>query len=507
MIGFNLIDDAWMPVRTVEGARVASLREVLTAPEAFVGLDYDEVDEFFALLRLLTTIVNRALDGPRTADDWAEIAYEDGYEVAAIQAYLNEWKHRFELLDPERPFLQFPELAGEKDAASLSVLLPSISSGNAITLFSHASEHDALALTPARAARALVHVVLNGRGSLKGGEYGVFGSRVAVLGSDLKETIVGNLPRHRGEEDGIPVWERSERRVLPEKPTKATDVARGLLDLSTWQWRAVLLRCSGNGLVTSCVYGHGPRPAGEEPRDPARWYDPQKEDALAKDPSLPPWRDHRMRAAREPWRDADALVAALARDETAGVLAWTASHREADEFDVLVGGPIVELKGSWVLTGMRQANLPIPKALLVDDKLRSRVAAAIEHATAVARALWGAVHVLARELVRTSSDVDPSKRRADEVARTLQAEPRFWAALPTAFERFLRHVADGQAMVDWKAQVDAEARRALDEVMSGLADSPRALRAAAMAQRSLHRSLRSPGAPKGRAPSPTGAQV
>lgn len=489
LTGFNLVDDPWVPVRTAEGGGIASLREVLVNPQQFVALDADEVDEFFALLRLLTTVLNRAFEGPRTADDWAEIAYDDGYDVQAIEAYLGRWRHRFELFDPERPFLQYAGLAGNEHAPP-SKLLPSLSSGNAVTLFSHASDGDVLSLTPAEAARGLVHVVLNGRGSIKGGEYGVFGARVAVVGGDLRETIVGNLPPYRGEgQDGIPVWERATARVLTARPREAPDVPRGLMDFATWQWRAVLLRRSDDGLVRSCVYGPGPRPAGEEPADPARWYDRPTQAERAKDPSLPLWRDHRLRPDRDVWREADVLVAALARSDTPGVLAWTVDHREADQFDVLVGGPITELKGSWVLTGMRSAVLSVPKALLRDDRLRDRVAAAVEHARAGASALRRAIYVLARELVRPGPGGEPPKRRADEAARRLQTEVRFWAALPAAFDDFLRGVAEVDTLDLWKARVDSEARRALDEAISGLADSPRGLRAGAAAQRDLSRGL------------------
>lgn len=503
MTSFNLVEERWVPVRTASGGSLASLREVLTEPERFNGLDADEVDEFFALLRLLTTIVNRALDGPRTPSEWAEIAYEDGYDREAISAYLTTWKHRFELFDPERPFLQYPELAGRK-SQPMSVLLPSVSSGNGVTLFSHASEHDELVLSPAEAARALVHVVLNGRGSLKGGEYGVFGARVAVLGDNLRETILGNTPRYRGvADDGIPVWERAEGRALPHAPTKAEEIACGLMDLSTWQWRAVLLTASETGEVSACIYGHGPRPGGEEPLDPARWYDDAIEENSGSRKALR--RDHRLRANRDIWREADALVAALARRDRPGVLSWNVDHRDAGEFQVLVGGPLVELKGSWVLTGMRSATLPVPSDLLRDDKLRGRVTAAIEHANATAKGLRAAVYVLARELVRPGPEAEPQKRRADDLASSLNAEPLFWAALPTAFERFLRAVANLEALREWKAAVDAEARRSLGEVISGLADSPRALKAAAIAQRHLSHRLSTPGATVLPAPTPSGA--
>jgi CRISPR system Cascade subunit CasA len=505
--GFNLVDDPWVTVRTAEGGRAASLREVLTGPERFIALDAGEVDEHFALLRLLTTIVNRALDGPATADEWAHIAYGGGYDVAAIQAYLDRWRRRFELFDPERPFLQYPELAGRKNAPTLAVLLPSISSGNAVTLFSHACERDGLALTPAAAARGLVHVVLNGRGTLKGGEYGVLGARVAVLGQDLRETLIGNLPRYLGaNDDGIPVWERDRPRALPTAPRTPTEVPRGLLDFATWQWRAVLLRPPVDGLVRSCVYGHGPRPAGEEPTDPARWYDVPTPAERAKDPALPLRRDHRLRADRDVWREADALLAALARKDVPGILIWNVDHREPGEFDVLVGGPIVELKGSWVLTGMRSAVLPVPKALLRDERLRGRVSEAIESAGGAARALWGAVHLLARELARPAPNRDPGKRRSKDLATTFRPEVQFWAALTAAFEALLRDIADPGALIAWNDRVRAEARRSLGEVVSGLAPSARALRAAVSAERHLslrldpHRELSPPATQPSGAP-------
>ncbi len=488
---FNLVDEPWLPVRRGAESQLVDLRTALLEPERFEGLETEEVDELFALVRLLTTILNRSLDGPRTGGDWAKIAAGPGYDRGRIASYLDCWRHRFELFDPERPFLQFAELAGKK-AASPLVLLPSAASGNSVTLFSHRAERDGVTLTPARAARALVHVVLNGRGALKGGEYGVHGARLVVLGPTLRDVLVENLPPYRGPaDDGLPVWEQDEPRRLPSDPRKTPQPCRGLLDLATWQWRAVHLRLD-DGLVRTCAFGPAPPPDGEEPVDPARWYRYPSEAERAKKPKLGAREDRRLRADREVWRDADALVAAVASRATPGVLAWNIDHREAPVFDVLVGGPIVELKGSWVLTGLRTASLPLPRELFSDERLVARVGEAVAAASARAQDLRRAVFAAARELVRQGHAEQPSRKRAGAVASTLDAGVGYWAALPGHFDQVLRDIADHASFDRWQAAVDDAAREALGEATGSLT-TPRGLRAAAAAWRSLEFAIRNTG--------------
>jgi hypothetical protein len=261
------------------------------------------------------------------------------------------------------------------------------------------------------------------------------------------------------------------------------------VDLATWQWRAVLLRRDDDGMVRSCVFGPGPRPEGEEPDDPARWYRRPDDKERAKNPSLPARADHRLRPDREVWRDADALVAALASRDTPGVLAWDVDHRDAPVFEVLVGGALAELKGSWVVTGTRSAHLPVPRAVLLDGKLIQRVSLATAHAVARAKDLRSAAFTMARELVRQAPDAEPSRRRAEDLVPTIDPTPRYWASLPAAFDVFMREIADPSSMDRWTLAVDDEARRALGEATAVLVGTPRGLRAAAAATRRLHSSM------------------
>lgn len=479
-VTFNLADDPWIPVAGPHGSERVSLRQALTEPERWTTLETGEIDEFFGLLRLLTTVLNRAFGGPRNPDEWARIAYEDGYDVAAVDAYLDAWKHRFDLFDSERPFLQFPELAGQK-VTGPAALLPSLASGNSITLFSHAAERDGLSLRPADAARALVHVVVNGRGALKGGEYGVHGARVAVLGDSLRATLIENLPPDAGDR-GMPVWEQPAPRRLGDGSSKDPLPCTGLHDLATWQWRAVLLSPPDDGVVTACVFQPGPKVAGEEPLDPSRWYDMKSEKDLAKDPGGRAWKDHRLRPDRDVWRDADALVAALTAKDRPSVLSWNADVREDEAFDVVVGGPIAELKGSWMVTGVRAARLPVPRALLTDATLIARVATMVEAAEDTATRLRNANNVLAEEMVRYSRDERPSFVRAKRLARALTPAPRYWASLASRFPAHLAAIDDDEALPTWRREIGAEALRALDESISGVAMTPRGVRAAASAR-------------------------
>jgi CRISPR system Cascade subunit CasA len=75
-----------------------------------------------------------------------------------IGTYLERWRPRFDLFSAEQPFLQ---AAGLRDAHNSekpsSLLMPQVASGNNVPLFSGRHDDDPWVLTPAQAARWLLH--------------------------------------------------------------------------------------------------------------------------------------------------------------------------------------------------------------------------------------------------------------------------------------------------------------------------------------------------------------
>jgi CRISPR system Cascade subunit CasA len=105
---FNLVDEPWLPCLTPEGRTCAlSLREALQHAHELVELSANPPITA-ALTRLLIAVVHRVLDGPKDKQAWADTWGKGCFDPAAVDAYLDRWKARFDLFDPLQPFFQAP---------------------------------------------------------------------------------------------------------------------------------------------------------------------------------------------------------------------------------------------------------------------------------------------------------------------------------------------------------------------------------------------------------------
>jgi CRISPR system Cascade subunit CasA len=141
----NLVTEPWIPVVGRDGGhRLASLEQVFEGRQ-FADLavrPYERV----ALMRLLICIAQAALDGPAEyCDDWLNAPKN---LPNAAQKYLQQWRDAFQLLHPERLFLQIASLEkppkanklnedNAEDFTSLSKLDFALATGNNTTLFDH----------------------------------------------------------------------------------------------------------------------------------------------------------------------------------------------------------------------------------------------------------------------------------------------------------------------------------------------------------------------------------
>ena len=106
----NAANDPWIPVTDSIGQPgVVSLRQVFTEGASLQDLAV-RPHERVALMRLLICVAQAALDGPADSDAWEDLEEDQTPLVAAASRYLDRWQDRFNLFDPERPFLQFPGL-------------------------------------------------------------------------------------------------------------------------------------------------------------------------------------------------------------------------------------------------------------------------------------------------------------------------------------------------------------------------------------------------------------
>ncbi|WP_328954095.1 type I-E CRISPR-associated protein Cse1/CasA [Kitasatospora purpeofusca] len=274
---FDLVSRPWLPVQRLDGTTAElSLREVFTEAAAVRRLVGDVPTQEFALMRLLLAILHDAVEGPADLEHWEEL-WEEPNAFAAVGRYLDRHRERFDLLHPETPFFQVPELRTEKDeVASLNRLVADVPNGDPFFSMRMPSV-DRLAF--AEAARWLVHAhafdtsgiksAAAGDGRAKGGKVYPLGTGwagglggVLAEGDDLRETLLLNLVAAdtagaRFRDDDRPAWRRGP--YGPEPDPEAADPSRrpsGPRDLYTWQSRRIRLHHDGSA-VTGAVLSYG----------------------------------------------------------------------------------------------------------------------------------------------------------------------------------------------------------------------------------------------------------
>jgi CRISPR system Cascade subunit CasA len=522
---FDLLREPWIPCERLDGSRVElGFEDTLLRAHDLAGV-HDESPLATAMIhRLLLAILHRVVDGPRSFEEWGLLWDQRCFDAGQVGSYLARWRHRFDLFDADRPFLQVPRLAEvlfkERDGKEAEVLpgrrvaLECSYYAGATWLLEHGG--DEAGLTPAEAARAMLGFqgfgpggrILNDSGYPKACPLRA-GAVVLARGRTLWETLVLNLlvPDRSlppASPDDAPAWEQA----IPAERTKRT--VRGWLDALTWQPRRVELLpqvAQGTLLVTGVVTGVGLETQGDwiEPMHALFVRDPKRgAEAVRFDPD------------RSPWRDATALFQASGvggEHRRPAVCAQIAALVERDALtrSSLFTIDLYGLASSQAAIGLwRAERMPLPLGLLTDPERLNVVHEALRAADATEAALRGAVWVLARHALASGAR-GPDKKDIGALVNRLDAKPRYWAALGALFDVFLRNVGDAEdaeaVLVAWKTAAVRGARRALEDAAQQLGTQARALQARALAERYLARELAELSAPPVPTPIQEGASA
>ena len=136
----NLVTDPWLPVTNTNNRLCyIALNQLFEQPDEWLDLVL-RPHERVSVMRLLICIVQAALDGPASIDEWNEAI--DEIPAAGLN-YLNKWEKQncFNLYDKKKPFLQIAKLKpGNENSTGPSVakLDSTLAVGNnAATLFDH----------------------------------------------------------------------------------------------------------------------------------------------------------------------------------------------------------------------------------------------------------------------------------------------------------------------------------------------------------------------------------
>lgn len=403
---FNLVDRLWVRVCGLDGQdRTLSAREVFRQARSIERIAGESPQQDLAVLRALLAVwwsAHRAdprLSGWNAGQArqwWIEqfTGTEDEGALIALDRYWDEVRPRWDLLDPQAPFMQVADLHTAKgEWSSVRKLVPDAESAYFTLREGVAAE----SLSLDEAARWLVHLQAWNYSGIKSGAVGdprVKGGRgypigtgwsgkaggIVLHGRNLAETFALNTPHatvfgERAQAD-LPVWERTPDSAQPrgiEKPA-------GPRDLLTWQIRRARLRVE-DGRVTGVVVANGDRielkNTFDDPMTAYRHSEPQTKKA-----GRDVWMPRAHSESRALWRGVEPLLLregmenVSSRDHAPATVTALPELRETliDEGvdDLLV---TVELIGAVygtqdaVVTATIREELPLRLAVLMDGRV------------------------------------------------------------------------------------------------------------------------------------------
>ncbi|MFE5734207.1 type I-E CRISPR-associated protein Cse1/CasA [Streptomyces sp. NPDC056528] len=524
----NLLTDPWLQAGLVDGSALRSGRPGDVLPEQGVRrllLDADEFTDIVVDLptqkaaiyrQVLLPLVVDAIGRPADAAEWTSMFQAGAFTVrqrADLADYLDKYQHLFNLFDPLDPFAQVADLHTAKgDTKGSALLVATAATGNNVPLFSSRTEADALELTPAQAARWLIHTQCWDTAAIKTGAVGdplaksgkTTGNPTGPLGqlgvtmpigANLYQTLLLNIPYGQAVlRDDLPQWRRRAKEGSVQDtlscatPAWQTRAARGLLDIWTWQARRIRLipeETPDGPRVTRALVAAGDRLDLHPDTEPhTAWTIDLPVGARSRKPSTRPVarsvRPRRHLPGRAGWRGLDALLAIQALDQdreaTATRKGFASSHvlRQLSETSrrLPYRYPLrVELTGitygnqSAVIEDVYADDIPLPVAALDPEGM---VYGSLLEVVQQAEDLAAAVNHLSGDLRRAVGSEpipwDKGQRPGDTLLHALDSVVRrLLAGLCQAGDDFDRCE---QGMEAWEAKAEQITWRVAEELFT-----------------------------------------
>lgn len=474
---FDLVSQPWIRTRTGEHVTERSLDETLARAHEIEGLAGELPTQSAAVLRVLLSILRRALPyAPTRAqaeDQWGELWQRETLPMQEIRAYLDAHRDRFDLLSATRPFMQVADLRANGTSGLVKLIGDHPDSDD--PYFSTRSGPAVQRVDLAEAARWLVHVQAydpsgiktgaDGDKRVKGGKGYPIGTGwtgrtglVVVEGANLKETLLLNLPLDQQDSNDRPVWERAPLTAAVEKG-HADPV--GPVDLMTWPIRRIRLITDGTDVVDVQISNGDPirhfNQHEHEPMSGWRRSEAQQKKNGVEVAYMP--REHDPERAL--WRGLAGLLVQRAKSGAVGneapasmpphSLEWLAAVQEQE---LLARDFPVRLRTIGMVYGPKSSST----ASVIDDALRLRLSVLTHerlHALVVdsltdAEAAVGALVRLAADLADARGQEGDTPRAAARTLGYLRLDQgyRRWAASltsesdlverQTAWQRFVK---------------------------------------------------------------------
>jgi CRISPR system Cascade subunit CasA len=508
MPSFNLLDEEWIPVVMAGGEpRELSLRDSL--------IEADRAQELFDASPLVTAALHRLLIAVlwrvfplRSLAEWKTLWQARRFDAAKLDAYFDQWRERFDLLHPEKPFYQLGSLTLGK-RTPLKRLGWEFAAGNNGTLFDHSSDDDRPAIEPKVVARWIVATQCFAASAGRG-EAGQLhtkdspwsrGAAILTQGDNLFETLSLNLlnllrtdfPQSNGD---LVTWERDT-----DWRPQHDETPGGMLEYLTWQSRAIKLLPNEKDQLCECYFAQGRAIHNDFKIEPMYAY--KRDQRLG----LLVWLFNEDRVL---WRDSHALfnlsddapfqlpqalhhLARLVREKTL---------RREKLYRLQVLGQCLE-SGQPTIRFWRNERLPLRADYLNEKSLLDKLRSGITLSEEVAKALQSGVYSLAKALLEFIADRRPDTKDVKQMTAHLQTEAFYWSQLEAPFKQLLADLPADQtqddegetvygehALAEWARALERTAKEAFHIATCSLDGSSRALKAVAVAERNFHARLR-----------------
>jgi CRISPR system Cascade subunit CasA len=487
---YNLIDDAWIPVRFLDGRSAhVGLAAVFREAHAIRDLDEPNPANRIALYRVLLAILHRASSA--RFGSWARQERRrwrrDGLPTDAVLHYLEHWRERFWLVHPEHPFMQVAALAHHPETKDKrKPVLHLALQGNDGFLFDH--RHTVSLPWPAALRDMLGLFSFTPGGLIKilktSDKAGPLANSAAfmALGANLGETLLLNLGSGTSGSGDLPAWEKPPP-LIQDLLADAT-LATGPNDRYTRQSRGVLLDVDDEGQVSELWFAPG-LALQDDPHAP----DPMVAQRMSKDGQT--ILRVRFDGGRALWRDLPSITAD-AKEKAPAVLGYAADITDDSEVLHVLAAGLASDQGK--LERVRMELLRLPHALLAIEG----VAAAFRKDVANAEALYDKLRKLAERVVAlTQPDAEHKETREKARKRVAQSPladvyfTRLEQRLPELMSKYAS--IKGYSAEDWEAahrlwqnaMTDA-ARAFWRELGILLSDTPRAWKAMAQTEGAFH---------------------
>ena len=501
----NLTTDAWIPIVWNDGKPgTVSLREAFEHGQEIQDLAV-RPHERIALMRLLICIAQAALDGPADYDDWRACRAR---MVPSALAYLDHWRHAFELFGNGQRFLQVANLKqpatesnGDDDdeGNSTSKLDLALATGNNTTLFDNAGGSErtftsgelALMLTTFQcfSPGGRIGVALwnghetSGKGSSDHAPCLAGGMLHALLrGDNLLATLHKNLLTKRQAEQlfgkdswGRPVWELMPQRLADTEAVRnanRTYLGR-LVPLTRAIWladdcRSLIL---ANGLEYESYAEDG-------------WREPSATIVTRTVKGQPARVVLPASIEKAAWRELHALTVKGVSQNTNGGPAALQNISDEEAFDLWVGG-LVANKAKLVDT--TESVFHVPAAMLTETS-QMVYEGGVRLARDTEFRVMRAVSVYHKEL-GDNLDRPEMKNRRQQVQSNAAAQ--FWTDIESAVPRLLEVAAAPESLglksewhkTAWGQSVWRAARVAYERACPH--ETPRQIRAYALGLKTL----------------------